>query len=328
MKAAVLIEPNHIEIRDIPTPSPRAGEVLVRIREVGICGSDSSVYQGYLGGILPVVPGHEAVGEIAALGPDVEGIRIGERVAIQPNFACGTCPTCLSGRENICPQKIRMGIDADGAFAEFAIAPRKYVWSLPDSLSNRDAALTEPLAVAVHGIGKCPPTANDRVLVYGAGAIGLLYIQLAVLSGAHVTVLDIAEPRLSVARELGAAETFISGTQLEAASRDFTVVYETSGTSDALGHIVQWGAPAARILLAGLPKQESCFPTAPITRKELHIQGAIIYVDEFPKAIELLAKGQIRTDLFFTNVYSLEELSAALADFRSPSRVKDLISIP
>jgi 2-desacetyl-2-hydroxyethyl bacteriochlorophyllide A dehydrogenase len=328
MKAAVLVEPKRIEIREVPTPSPHAGEILMRVREAGICGSDFSKYQGFLGGIFPIIPGHEAVGEIAALGPGIEGIRVGERVALQPNFACGTCETCRNGLDNVCPHKVRVGLDIDGVFAEYVIAPRKYVWALPEGLSYSDAALTEPLAVAVHGIEKCPPTSKDRVLVYGAGAIGLFYVQLAVLSGAHVAVLDIAEPRLAVAGKLGAAETFNSGTQLEAAPGGFTVVYETSGTADALGHIVQWCAPGARIVLTGLPKEDATFPTAPITRKELLIQGAMIYRDEFRTAIDLLQKGRIRTDLFITNVYSLEELPGALADFRSPSRVKDLVRIP
>jgi 2-desacetyl-2-hydroxyethyl bacteriochlorophyllide A dehydrogenase len=327
MKAAVLIQANQLELRDVPVPTPREGEVLVRIQAVGICGSDFSKYQGYLGGVWPVVPGHEAVGEITALGPGVTGHQVGERVAIQPNFACGTCEICLGGRENCCPQKIRMGIDGDGAFAEYAAVPARYVWRLPEGLSYRDAALTEPLAVAVHGIAKCPPTEKDRVLVYGAGAIGLFYIQLAVLAGAQVAVLDIAEPRLAVARQLGAAVTFSSKAQLEEAGGGFTLVYETSGTSDALANIVQWCVPGGRILLAGLPKEDSTFSTVLITRKELLIQGAIIYCDEFSQALDLLAQGKIRTDLFITNVCPLEELPAALADFRSPSRVKDLITL-
>lgn len=327
MKAIVLTEPKRMELREMPMPSPGKGEVLVRVRQVGICGSDYSKYLGYLGGILPVIPGHEAIGEIAAVGPEVEGVRIGERVAIQPNFACGTCEICKSGLENICPNKIRLGIDSNGAFAEYVVVPRRYVWSLPDELSDSDAALIEPLAVAVHGISKFPPTAKDRVLIYGAGAIGMFFVQLAVLSGAHVTVIEIAEQRLEVARKLGATETFNSAEALEAASGAFTVVYETSGWPGALRQIINWCAPAARILLTGLPKEDSTFPTTLITRKELRIQGAIIYRDEFGEAIDLLKNGKIRTDLFITNVYPLEELPKVIVDFPSPSRVKDLIRI-
>jgi len=327
MKAAVLIEPGKIEIRDVPSPSPRNGEVLVKVREAGICGTDFAKYRGDLGGNFPVIAGHEAVGEIVALGPGVTEIRIGERVAIQPNFACGECETCLSGRGNICPQRVRLGLDVDGVFAEYVTAPQNYVWVLPEGLSYSDAALTEPLSVALHGFQKSPAAAGDRVLVYGAGTIGLFYVQLAVLAKARVTALDIAEPRLDVARKLGASRTFSSGAQLEAGREDFTAVYETSGTADALADIVKWCAPGGRILLTGLPEKASSVPTALITRKELLLQGAMIYRDEFRTALDLLKKGVIRSDLFITNIYPLEKLPEALADFRSPIRVKDLIRI-
>lgn len=327
MKAIVLTDTQKMEIQEVTKPSPGKKEVLVRVRQVGICGSDYSKYLGYLGGILPVIPGHEAIGDVAALGSEVEGVRIGERVAIQPNFACGTCEICRSGMENVCPNKIRLGLDVNGAFAEYVVVPRKYVWSLPDGLSDSNAALTEPLAVAVHGISKCRPTPKDRVLIYGAGAIGMFFIQLAVLSGARVTVIDIAESRLDVAKKLGAAETYRSAESLEADGGSFNVVFETSGTQGALAHIVKWCAPGATIVHLGLPKADTTFPAFLITRKELIIKGSLIYLDEFRTAIDLLKNGEIRTDLFITNVYPLEELPNVIADFPSPSRIKDLIRV-
>jgi 2-desacetyl-2-hydroxyethyl bacteriochlorophyllide A dehydrogenase len=327
VKAAVLVEPGKIEIRDVPAPVPRKGEVLIRVREAGICGTDFAKYRGDLGGIFPVVAGHEAVGEIAALGPGVEGMRIEERVVIQPNFACGQCEACRSGRENICLHRVRLGLDIDGVFAEYVTVPRKYVWTLPKGLSYSAAALTEPLSVALHGLQKSAPAAGDRVLVYGAGTIGLFYVHLAVLAGARVTALNTSKLRLEVARKLGANRTFSSGAQLEANADDFTVVYETSGTADALAHIIKWSAPGARILLTGLPEKASTIPTALIARKELVIFGAMTYRDEFRTALDLLKRGAIRTDLFITNIYPLEKLPEALANFRSPFRVKDLVRI-
>ncbi|MBU1965718.1 MAG: alcohol dehydrogenase catalytic domain-containing protein [Proteobacteria bacterium] len=226
MKAALLVGPQKIEIRDLPVPVPREGEVLVRVREAGICGTDFAKYRGDLGGDFPVIAGHEAVGEIADLGLGVVGIHIGERVAIQPNFACGQCETCRSGMENICPNRVRLGLDVDGVFAEYVTAPRKYVWTLPEGLSDSVAALTEPLSIALHGFQKSAPV-----------------------------------------------------------------------------------------------------PTALIARKELLIQGAMTYRDEFRAAIDLLQKGEIRSDLFITNIYPLEKLPEALAGFRSPQRVKDIVKI-
>jgi 2-desacetyl-2-hydroxyethyl bacteriochlorophyllide A dehydrogenase len=328
MKAAQLLGTGKMEIREVPKPSPRDGEVLIRVREVGICGSDFSKYQGHNGGILPVIPGHEAVGEIAALGSGVNDIRIGERVALQPSLACGTCSTCLNGWDNICPNKIRLGVDRDGAFAEYVTAPRRVVWTLPDDLSFRDAVLTEPLAVVVHGTKKLPPTAEDRVLAYGTGTLGLFFLQMASLAGAHMTALNTSKPRLEAARQFG-ADTFSSWERLEAESpRGFTAVYETTGHPAALSQIVTWCAPGARILLVGLSSHDSSVPTAAIARKELLIQGTIVYRNEFSEAIQLLRSGRIRTDLFITHRYPLEKLPEALAEFRSPNRIKDVIVMP
>ena len=141
MQAAILIEHGKIEIRETPTTSQRKGEVLVRIIEAGICGTDYACYMGKLTTIYPIIPGHEAVGEIAALGKEVKGLHVGERVTIQPNFPCTTCPVCRGGRENVCPNKVRLGLDVDGVFAQYVCVPRPYVWSLPDGLPVSEAAL-------------------------------------------------------------------------------------------------------------------------------------------------------------------------------------------
>lgn len=327
MKAAVLVGPQQMEIRDLPVPVPREGDVLVRVRQAGICGTDFAKYRGDLGGKFPVVGGHEAVGEIAALGPGVVGIRIGERVAIQPNFACGQCETCQSGRENICPSRVRLGLDVDGVFAEYVTAPRKYVWVLPEGLSDSAAALTEPLAVALRGFQKVRSAAGERVLVFGTGAIGLFFVRLAFLSGARVTAFNPSGPRLEIARKLGAVETFRTAVELEAMTGNFSVLYETSGAADALAQIIRWSAPGARIVLTGLPEKASAIPSAQIARKELLIQGTMTYRDEFGIAIDLLQKGAIPSDLFITNIHPLDKLPEVLADFRSPGRIKELIRI-
>jgi 2-desacetyl-2-hydroxyethyl bacteriochlorophyllide A dehydrogenase len=327
MKAAVLLSPGRMEIRDVPVPLPREGEVLVCIHGAGICGTDFAKFKGELQGNFPIVAGHEGVGRVAALGPGTGGISVGEMVAIQPNFACGKCETCRSGRGNICPDRVRLGLDVDGVFAEYATAPAKYVWRLPEGLPWEAAALTEPLAVALHGIRKIAPLAADRVLVYGTGAIGLLYVQLAVLAGAEVTAFNPSPGRLAAARKLGAPKTVNSRDELELQSGDFSVIYETSGSADALGQIIRVAAPGARILLTGLPERESLLPAALIARKELLIEGAMTYTDEFPAAIALLQQGAIRADVIITNIYPLEQLPGALADFRSPTRIKDLVRI-
>jgi 2-desacetyl-2-hydroxyethyl bacteriochlorophyllide A dehydrogenase len=328
MKAALLADHKKIEIREVPTPTLNEGEVLVRVRQAGICGTDYALFSGNLTSPLPIIPGHEGVGEISALGPEVEGVRIGERVTIQPNFPCGKCQLCLNGKENICINKVRLGLDIDGVFAQYVSVPHQYVWPLPEDLSFSVGTLTEPLSVALHGIDKSPPAPGERVLVYGAGVIGLLFVQLAVLSKGWVAAFDVAKPRLAIAMELGAKKTFDSIAELEKEAGSFPLIYETSGIAESLSHIVKLCAPGGRVLLTGLPEREFPVSTAQIVRKELAVQGSMIYKDEFPAAIDLLKRGKIRSDLLISGTYSLEKVSQALEDFRSPKRVKTLIRMP
>ncbi len=327
MKAAILLEPRKIEVCEIPAPAPQEGEVLVKIAAAGVCGTDFAKYRGDLGGKFPLVAGHEGVGTIAAIGSGVKGIAVGQRVAIQPNFACGKCATCLGGRPNICPNRVRLGLDIDGVFAEYVAVPERYVWKLPAGLAWETAALTEPLSVALHGIHKITPKSGDRVLVYGTGAIGLLYVQLATLFGAGVTAFNRSEERLAAALKLGATRAISSQGELEAQGGDFNIIYETSGSAEALAAIIQLAAPGARILLTGLPETSSPIPASLIVRKELAIKGAMTYIDKFGEAIAMLQKNSIRTDILITNVYPLDKLPAVLADFRSPFRIKDILAI-
>jgi L-iditol 2-dehydrogenase len=327
LKAAVLTAPETIEIKEVPSPEPAKGEVLVRIREAGICGSDFSVFAGRSLVRFPLIPGHEAVGEITGLGDGVTGLELGQRVTIQPNFACGECRMCLSGMENICINKVRLGIDTNGVFAEYVTAPARYVWPLPDTLSDSAGTLVEPLSVAIHAFTKSPPKKGEKVLVFGAGAIGLLFVELARLNGAWVAALDIAEPRLAIATRIGAQKIARSLTELDKDLTEISHIYETSGTTDAFSQIVEKCAGGTGIVLTGLPKSDAPVSTTLIIRKELIIQGAMIYKDEFRVAIDLLNKGAIQTDLLITGTYPFEELAHALANFPSPDRVKTLITI-
>ncbi len=146
MKAAVLVEPLKMEIKDVPVPEPGPGEVRLRVMLAGLCGSDHTLYHGGFGVPLPVIPGHEAVGRIEKLGSGVSGLAVGQRVTIQPNLSCDVCPLCVAGNKNICPSKIRVGVDANGVLAEYVKVPANCVWLIPDGLEDEAAVFTEPLA--------------------------------------------------------------------------------------------------------------------------------------------------------------------------------------
>jgi 2-desacetyl-2-hydroxyethyl bacteriochlorophyllide A dehydrogenase len=325
MKAAVLVEPEKIQVMEVPLPRAGDGQLLVRVALAGVCGSDHTLYHGKFGVPLPVIPGHEMVGRVEAMGPGVTGWSVGQRVTLQPNIACGRCPLCRDGHRNLCPHKVRLGADADGVFAEYAVIPAAYAWPVPERLSDEIAVFAEPLAVVVHALGRAAPQPGERALIIGAGVIGLLTQQLAAAAGAEVTACDIAPARLALARELGAAHAFSATGPLESFENRFHLVYDTSGAPGGLALATRLACPRATVVLLGLPSAEHPVATTLIVRKELRILGSLIYTDEFPKALELLQNGAVATAPLVSGIRSLSDVDDVLRHFAAPERIKTLV---
>ena len=327
MKAAVYLGPQRIETREVPDPVPAEDQVRIRVLLAGICGSDHGLYHGKIKAVPPMIPGHEAVGQIDALGPGVTHLKLGQRVTIQPNFGCRNCALCHAGRDNVCHGKVRLGVDTDGVFAEQVVVPAHYVWPLPDGLDDPVAVFCEPLAVAVHGARRVQPAKGERVLILGAGVIGLLCLQLAVAEGALVMAVDLSDARLATARRLG-AEAVCNPTRDPALTQDrFDVVCETSGIPPGLAMATELAAPGGRISVFGLPPTAHPVSSVRIVRKELQIFGSIIYTDEFPDCIRMLAEGRIDTAPLATDTVGLWDLSRALDNFDKPERIKILVRV-
>jgi L-iditol 2-dehydrogenase len=326
MKAAVLLEPGKMEIKEVPRPEPGPLDVIIENRMVGICGSDYSVFRGNLPASLPLVTGHETVGRIAALGSEVTGLSLDQRVTIQPNYPCRTCGVCLAGHENICPQKVRLGGDVDGVFADFVRVPANFVWPVPDNLKTRVAVFTEPLAVAVHALRLSPPNADDRVLIFGSGVIGLLVLQLAALQGAAVSAFDLVKEKSLVVKELGGDALYHPDTEMESLESKFDLIYETSGAAGALAQCLDFAAPKARIIVLGLGAEYPLAATK-IVRKELQIMGSMIYTDEFQEALSHLEAQRVKTEPLVTETLPLTDLPKALGSSPSKNRLKILIDM-
>ena len=327
MKASLLIEPRKLIIADTQTPTPGPGEVLIRVSLAGICGSDHTLYHGRFGVSMPVIPGHEAIGRIEEIGDGVSDLIVGQRVTVQPNFSCGSCALCRAGHKNICPSKVRLGVDTNGVFAELVKVPADYVWPVPDGLEDDVAVFTEPVAVIVHAMKIREPQEGDRTLIFGAGIMGLLTLQLAAAKGAEVTACDIVESKLEMAKQLGASRIIGTKEPVESFYGAFDVIYETSGASGALNQAIRLAAPLAKIVILGLPGKDHPVPTDLIVRKELQIMGSLIYTSEFPESMDILKSGKIKTDLLNTGKLSLNELDNALREFTSPERLKMLVEI-
>ena len=198
MKAAVVVEPHHLEIRDIPTPTLDAHDVLVKVYACGVCGTDLHIYEGRFPASLPLVMGHEFAGVVVDIGDAVEHITIGDRVAIQPNINCGMCTACRTGRPNLCDSLSAYGVHVNGGFAQYCRVHAENAYTIGD-MSFDAGAFVEPLSCCLHGIRLVGINPGERVIVFGAGPIGLLLAQLCRAHGAtEVCVVDLIEERLRI----------------------------------------------------------------------------------------------------------------------------------
>lgn len=327
MKAALVKDIRNLTVEEVEKPRPAENEVLLKIHMAGVCGSDHSIFKGKMPASLPLIPGHEAVGTVEESGSAVKKIKVGQRVTVHPNYFCGHCPPCKKGLTNICLSKTRLGIDINGVFAQYAVVPEAALYPVPDSLPDEVAVFTEPLAVAAHGINLVSPGKDDRVLIFGAGVIGQLTLQLALLTSSNITASDLVATRLDLARRMGAEKTIGGGDRLEDWESSFDVIYETSGAPAALEIAIRMAAQGGRIAVLGLPGEDHSVPTVQIVRKELKIFGSMIYTTEFPQSIEILEKGLVKTRPLMSGVIPLEQLSETLENFDLPSRVKTLVKM-
>src|SRR2546428_2260080 len=219
MRAAIIDTPGKIRVGNIPDPTPKPDELVIRVGACGICGTDLHVADGDSPLVrYPVVPGHELAGEVVAVGSNVPqrigtgGNRkptLGARVAIEPNLYCGYCEFCRTGHENLCLNYSALGVTVNGGFAEYVTVPASKAYVLPETLSFQEAALIEPVSCAVHGMHRLNPKSGDTFLIVGAGTMGLLLLQLARHGGAsRVVMVDVNTQRLARAEQLGATRTY------------------------------------------------------------------------------------------------------------------------
>jgi L-iditol 2-dehydrogenase/L-gulonate 5-dehydrogenase len=205
MRAALLVAPSKIEVHDVNEPIVGRNEVKIKPIRAGICGTDVSLFLGHRTAIsYPLILGHELVARVVAVGEDVRNIKVGQRVVVEPNYPCGKCGVCLSGRGNICSKKQSMGVTVPGCFADCVTAPSEFVWPLPDSVSDSDAATIEPLTVSLHALFQSRARIGDTIAVLGCGVIGLLLIHAAVRQGIRVLAHDKIDEKVQFARRLGA----------------------------------------------------------------------------------------------------------------------------
>ena len=315
----------------VAEPVPGPGEILLRVSCCGICGTDLHIVDGEFPPTpYPITPGHEFSGEVVAFGPDgAEGIpgapqfREGSLVAVDPSLFCGHCQPCRNGRGNLCEQWGAIGDTVDGAFAEFVTVPVANAYLLPDGFDGQTGAMVEPLACAVHGLERLGPVVSRRVVLFGAGTMGLLLLQLLVRAGAAgVTVVDRAPSRLAVATQLGAVATATSPDQLDGAR--FDVAVDATGVPAAIEAALGLLDRGSRMLVFGVAPAEAAVPVSPfrIYNDEITITGSMAVLYSFDQAVDLMARGAVDVRPLLSAPMPLEQFDQALKRVRAGEGVK------
>lgn len=324
MKAAVLYKPLDVRIEDVDVPEIGPRDVLVRVRRVGICGSDVHYYShGRIGPFVvekPLILGHECSGDVIEVGESVKGIKVGDRVVIEPGFTCGICEYCRSGRYNLCPNvQFYATPPFNGAFAEYVSAPAGNVYRMPDGMTYEEGAMIEPLAVGLMAAKRGGISVHDSVTIFGAGPIGLLTLQAAKSHGAIETfVVDVVDYRLDYALKLGAnfvinasREDVVKRILKSTEDRGVDVAIEASGSPSALQQVLDLVRPGGRIVLVGYPPTEVPIAIDKILMKELDILGVHRYSNVFRTAIRLVSSRRVNVKALVTHVFPFERILEA-----------------
>jgi len=335
MKAAFLRKAGDLVVEEVPLPVCTADELLIKVREVGICGSDLHYFnEGRIGDHVvkaPHILGHEASGVVTEVGSRVAGFSVGDRVSIEPGVPCGSCGLCREGRYNLCEQVRFTGAPPfHGMFREYLCHDPRWVYRVPDHVSFTEAALAEPLAVAHNAVHKARLLPGETALVIGAGPIGFSCIEMARAAGASIVIAS--EPlafRREVALRVGADKVFdpASGSLPEfvreaTGARMCDCVLEASAADTAIADAVRCVRRGGRVVYVGMGKPMAAIPHAELLKKEAVISGVYRYVNDFRPVIELLAAGRLHPETWVSHTLPLAKIGEAIAIANDPARDK------
>ena len=337
MKALVVLEPNRVQIQDVPTPTPGRNEVLARVRAVSICGTDAHLvrgdYPGFWPPSFPFIPGHEWAGEIVALGPgaDLYGWKLGDRVAGTSHDACGFCQKCVEGQYNLCENygveglHRQYGHNYPGADATYVVHGVKCIFKLPDAISFEDGAIIDPASIALHVANRGRVAPGDNVAITGGGAIGLLAGDAALVRGAgRVIILERNAGRLAKAKQMGFETVDTSSGDPVKTVREMTgglgadVVLECAGVPIAVQWALDMLRRGGRCAAVGIPTVGVEIPMQKIVLDELELVGCRATAGEMRRVMPLVEQGRIRIKEVSTHRFTLDEYEKALATFNDP----------
>lgn len=337
MKASRFLGNKTFAVADLSTPHAGPGELVLRNQVCGVCGTDVHIYHGEPGSAdvnPPVVLGHEYSGEVVEVGEGVTGFAVGDHVTVDPNIYCGHCAYCQNGKKQLCPSMEAIGVTRDGGFAQYSRIPASQAFKLEPTVPWEAAAMAEPLACCLHGIDLAGIQVGDKVCVVGGGAIGLLMVQLAKLSGASQIVLsEPNEKRRQVGLQLG-ANAAIDPTRPDAQEAfaqvlggGANVVVECVGNVPAVKSAFQFAGKGATVLLFSVPKVDATFdlPLFDVYKKELTIKGSFVNPDTHARAVALINSGKVDFGPIITHRFTLDQLPEAIAMQMSDASIKVVV---
>lgn len=315
MKAAYLDAIEKVQLRDIQAIHPDKDSVVIQPIFTAICGSDVSFFKGHrVPPTYPMILGHEVVGQVVGIGSNVSKVQVGQRVVVEPNYPCGECSFCRSGRGNICPNKKSLGGSIPGCFAEQFTAPDEFCWPLSEKISDLDAVLIEPLAVSLHALEQSNSRPEDAIAVLGAGSTGLLLVHAAACQGIRVFAHDKFKEKTEMARRLGAIDAETDDLAGLWAKENVKTIFECAGSSAAVEFILNSAPRGSQVILMGLAMTNANFQPFRFVREGLSLRSSLIYDHpaDFPKTIALVEKEILKPGQIVSETFPFERIQEAL----------------
>lgn len=340
MKRVNMIQPGVLQLENVPVPTPGDGQVLVKVKVVGVCGSDVHAFRGEHPFIsCPIVPGHEFSGVVARVGGSSSTALIGTRATALPSLVCGSCYNCRHGRQNICSNLRVIGCQAGGAMAEYVLVPVDFLVPLPNAVSFDDGAMVEPLAVAVHAVRHAGSIAGARALVLGAGTIGLLVAKILKVYGAsEVIVSDPNDDRRHLAQDYGADYVIDPTTanvpawvRAQFGSDGIDVSFECVGVAATVSDALRSARKGTKVVIVGVFKDDILVPMGLVQDREIELVGTLMYTkDDFEEAARLVSRGIVHVGRLTTHRFTLDDAQEAYETANDPlsGAVKVLIQVP
>ena len=346
MKAAVLTGDKEFKFREVPEPYPKDDQVLIHVHWAGICGTDLHIYLGEFKHRVtyPRIPGHELSGVVESVGKNVSRFKKGDKLVVDPIIWCNQCTACLDGHHNACHFLKLIGIEMDGAFAEYVVADVDKVFKVPDGISLRNAALTELYSLGVHAVRRAMIEPGDKVVILGAGRLGLSVLESMKQTGASwVCSVDLLKNRLEIAQKIGAdltinarekdpVEEILSltgGFGVDRVIETVGPVKEVPNRMWPMAQAVRIVRHGGRIVVMGQGAQSTPVVWSDVVMKEAQIVGGRVTLGDFPRTLRLMPQGRFHPDLIISKEYSLEETGEAfrLLEEEPDRYVKFLIKV-